>query len=414
MALPTNILQQVQTYQRSELAYLQNMYCSINLANKKFKNFEKLQANLGDTVTFDLPPRFSTTNGLKASFLPSEQRVHSLTVNDSVNTAYSFNVQQFIYNVRDYMERFGKSAVKEIGTKIEKSINSNFASHTYRFYGDGLTAISSYGQLAEALALFRNYGSALEHVECILPDTKVPAIINTQLAKFTTNENDKIVLSWKLGHFSNCNFYQSNLLPLHVAGSVGQEQKTLTVVSTNDPTGANITQITFSGATANDPDAFKVDDLIEFQDGVSGQPNLRYATFVGHEQSDNHVQLRVTANAASNGAGQVTITINPGLVSVQNQNQNIFHNIVAGMQVLAIRSHRVGVIMAGKPLFLGMPMLPEEVPFPTANENDSDSGVAMRMYYGSLFGQNQRGFVHDAIWGSTMVDEYAMRICFPV
>lgn len=47
MAVPNNILQQVQTYQMSNLAYLQNLNCFVSTANTKFKNFEKLTANLG-------------------------------------------------------------------------------------------------------------------------------------------------------------------------------------------------------------------------------------------------------------------------------------------------------------------------------------------------------------------------------
>ena len=44
---PNNILQQVQTYQRSGLALLQNLCCHISTANTKFKDFDKIQANLG-------------------------------------------------------------------------------------------------------------------------------------------------------------------------------------------------------------------------------------------------------------------------------------------------------------------------------------------------------------------------------
>lgn len=44
---PNNILQQVQTYQRSGLGLLLNMACHINTSNKKFKDFDKIQANLG-------------------------------------------------------------------------------------------------------------------------------------------------------------------------------------------------------------------------------------------------------------------------------------------------------------------------------------------------------------------------------
>ena len=85
-----------------------------------------------------------------------------------------------------------------------------------------------------------------------------------------------------------------------------------------------------------------------------------------------------------------------------------------GNEAGALPDHRAGLICSGDPLFLAMPRLPEEVPFPTANVIDPDSGASMRMYYGSVFGQNERGFVNDCIWGSTLVDEYAMRVVYPL
>jgi len=84
------------------------------------------------------------------------------------------------------------------------------------------------------------------------------------------------------------------------------------------------------------------------------------------------------------------------------------------MQVTVLPSHRCGLIMSGDPLFLAMPRLPEEVPYPTAATTDPDSGASLRTYYGSLFGQNQRGMVTDVIWGSTLVDEYAMMVALPL
>src|SRR5689334_19418179 len=110
-----NILQQVQTYQLSHLAYLQNLNCFISTANTRFKDFDKLQANLGSTVTFDLPPRFVTAQSLVATFQPAVQRVMNLTANNAENVSYVFSAEQFIFNVRDYMEKFGKQATVELG-----------------------------------------------------------------------------------------------------------------------------------------------------------------------------------------------------------------------------------------------------------------------------------------------------------
>lgn len=432
MALPNNTLQQVQTYQEGGLAYLQNLSCFIATANKKFKDFDKLEANLGSTVTFDLPPRYTTTNSLVATFQQSQQRVQNLTVDQAVNTSYAFSAQQFVFNVREYMEKFGKSATMEIASQVEANVamnavsgvtNSDSSSSSfgtldtysgpYRFYGDGSTAINSFGQLAQMLANFRNYGAAKDKLKVYLPDTIVPQIVNSGLNQFVMDRNEEQANSWMVGNWMGVDFYQSNLLPIHTSGTVGNGARTLTLVSTNDPTGANVTQLTFSDTTANDTGSILSGDLLQFVDGVAGKPNMRFLTFIGHVPSSQPVQFRATANAATVG-NSITISITPALCwQSGNQNQNLNNALQAGMQVTALPTHRAGLVVGGDALFLAMPQLPEEIPFPTANKADPDSGVSMRMYYGSLFGQNQRGFVHDIIWGSSLVPEYSMRIAFP-
>lgn len=412
MAVPNNILQTVQTYQMSNLAYLQNLNCFVATANTKFKNFEKEVANLGDTVTFDLPPRFTSANSLIATFQSAEQRVETLTVDQAINVSYAFTAQQFIFNVEDYMDKFGKSAVMEMSADIEANIARVCVESPYRFYGDGITQINSYGQLAAALAMYRNYGAAKDNTKFYMSDIAQSAVVNTGLNQFAPKRNDEAANSWDIGDFDKAAFYISNLLPVHTAGTLGEDGTVLTVVSVVKNANDAITQIVFSGA-GTDADAVKEFDKFQFSDGVAGQTNLRYLTFIGHKISSNPVQFRATADAASN-AGNVTVDVYPPLKSAAGSDRNLNVDIQAGMQATALPSHRAGMITAGNPLFLGMPMLPEEVPFPTANETDPDTGVSLRMYYGSLFGQNQRGMIHDAIWGKKCVPEYAMSVIFPL
>ncbi len=375
-----------------------------------------------DTVTFDLPPRFTTANTLVATFQPSVQRVQSLTVDQAKNVSTDYTNQQWIFNLEpmDYMQTFGKSAIEELSATIESQVAENcILGHAYRFFGDGVTQINSYGQLANALAFYRNYGAPKGNLKGYLSDLAVPNIVNSGLNQFAIDRNNDDAQSWMVGNFRNCDWYESNFLPVHTAGNVGEDGLTLTVVSTNDPTGTNITQLTCSGASASDLDAIHANDLMYFIDGVSGQPNLRYLTFIGHKVSGNPVQIRATGDAASNGGGQVTFNISAGsagqgLTSVANQNQNILYNIVAGMQLKVLPSHRRGLISGGNALYLAMPKLPDEDPFKTVSESNPETGVSMRIYYGSLFGQNQRGMVHDCIWGSTAVDEYQMAMIFPL
>jgi hypothetical protein len=260
--------------------------------------------------------------------------------------------------------------------------------------------------------MFRNYGAAKDNTKFYLSDIAQSAIVNTGLNQFVPRRNDEAAMSWDVGNFDRAEFYVSNLLPVHTAGTIGEDGTVLTVVSVVKNADDAVIQIVFSGA-GTDADAIKEFDKGQFNDGVSGQPNLRYLTFIGHEVSSNPVQFKVTANAASSG-GNVTVDVYPPLKASAGANRNLNFAIAAGMQVTFLPSRRSGVITAGNPLFLGMPMLPEEVPFPTGNEVDPDTGVSLRMYYGSLFGQNQRGMVHDAIWGKKLVAEYSMEVVFPL
>ena len=416
MAAPVNILQQVITYNESNLALLLNSFAFISTSNKKFQRFnDDIPKNLGDTVSFDLPPRFTTTNSLVVSFQSAAQRVQQLTVNQQASTAYEFTAQQFIFNVRDYMNVFGKSAIAEIGTQVESDVSSLAETNTFRFFGDGVTPVSTYLQLANALAFFRNFGAAKDNTMGYLSDLTFPLIVNSGLNQFTLERGNREAMSWEIGRFSNCEWYQSNLLKTHVAGTEGNAGSVLTVVSTVLNAEGGVIQITFSGTSApSDPNSIKEFDKFQFSDGVAGEPNLRFLTFIGHKPSQSPVQFRATADAASTAGSQVTVNIFPALQAAAGRDQNINNPIVAGMQVTVLPTHRCGLIMAGNPLFLAMPRLPDEVPYPTSVSQDPNSGASIRQYYGSLFGQNQRGMVHDIIWGKTLVDEYAMMVALPV
>lgn len=442
MTTPTNILQQVQTYQRSSLALLQNLNCFIATANTKFKNFNDIQANLGSSVTYDLPPRFTSQNGLVVSFQPASQRVATLTCDQAKNTSFEFTAQERIFNVEkdteSYMKVFGKSATAELASAVEQNVALNANSsvpvmtivngqsvptgalHTesgpYRFFGNGVTPITSYQQLAQAIANFKDYGSVKSGIKVYLPELIYPAIVGSGLNQFAPKRNDEIAMSWEVGTFGSpeVKYYQSNLLPVQNAGTIGNSTgggNILTVVSTNDPTGNAVTQITFSGA-GTDANAIKSGDLMVFNDGVAGQQNMRYLTFIGHAVSGQAVQIRATADAASSG-GNVIVSITPPLQWTFGANQNLNNPINAGMQVTVQPSHRCGLIVGGDALYLAMPRLPSQSPYDSASEYDEETAVSMRMTYGALFGQNQQGMIYDGIWGSNLPGEYAMRFLIP-
>lgn len=442
MTVPANTLQTVQLYIKTEIAYLLNEFWGIANANKSLEQFNTRPGNLGDSITFDTSPRFKSYNGLIITQQPSVQRVQTLICSQATNVSMGYTDEQYIFNVKDYMREFGDSAGAQLGSTTEEDILKNIISgvvgnnpnssqngipqiHSgpYRFYGDGVTPITSYTQLAQAWANFVAYGSAKSKRRAVVPTNLVPAIIGSGLNQFAHARNDEIAVSWKLGRFAgmDVDWSVSNLLPVHVSGTIGDTappNNIMTVVSTNDPTGNNITTITFSEPTSGtDAHAIKAGDLFQFNDGVSGKPNMRFLTFIGQHVTSLPVQFRATADAAT-VAGAVTVSIETingvGLVSEANQNQNINNAIQAGMTVTPVTSHQAGWMDAGDAFYLAMPKLPDQSPFDTVAYRDENSGAAIRHYWGTQFGLDNRAYVRDIVWGSTLVSEDSMRMIFPM
>lgn len=441
MSVPQNQLVRVQTYQKAELAVMQNENVHIDVSNKKLKDFNDKTAQLGDSVTFDLTPRYVSYRGLgPVTQQPSNQRFQTLACTQSLNVTSAFSEQQFIFNVRDYMDRFGIGAIAELGSDCETDValnwvtgvtvnspdHANFGlrqtdSGPFRFFGDGVSAINSFQQLDQTIRNFQDFGAAKHDLKMFLPSTYISQIVGSGLNQFAQDRNNELANKWRLGRVGVCEVYESNQMPEHISGTIGDAaspNNILTVVSVNDPTGANVTEITCTEPTSGtDPDAIVIGDMFQFVDSAS-YARLRFLKFIGHKPSAQKVQMVSTANRGTT-AGTVVIKIRTtnevGLCwQAGNANQNLNAAIAAGMQIQVMPSHKAGGLMSGNPLYLAMPRRAQMTPYPSVSETDKDTGASIQHYWGVLFGQNNMSYVRTALWGSTMVPENSMRMLFPL
>lgn len=439
---PNNIQEQVQTYAESKVGALSNQNCFLGSFNKEFDEFEDSPKNLGDTINIELPNRAIVNNGLLAKFTGVQQLLQPLTCDQAANSANAFNTGQFIFNADQYMNKYGMARVNELGAAVESNVALNANSsvpvntvndngetvpsgalHTesgpFLYYGNGIASIDTFQQLAQLEAFQKDFGvpSDGKETNIYLPLMAVTDIIGNGLDQFVLSRNEELANnnSWELGKYkgSSSNFYQSNLLPIQTAGTLGEEGVELVLVSTNDPAGNAITQLTFSNAGSADSAAIKAGDVGRFLDNVSGADNIRYLTYVGHKPSQNPVQIRVTANSASSG-GNVTVSIYPALKSTPGLQQNLSRPLQAGMKVKFVPSHRCGMLVTGNAGFLAMPEMPDMSPYVSHVAVDKDTKLSVRDYYGNGFGNNQRGYVTDIMWTSTVVPWYSRRIIFPL
>jgi len=408
--VPSNILQQVITWNMADLEIFQNLACFVATANTKFKDPQNFPGNLGSSVSYETPPRFVSQEGLVANFQEIQQNARTLTVNNQENISYAGTAQQIVFNnLEEYTTRLGNAAMAELASKVENDVATICEKFPYRFYGNGSTAISSAQQLAQMLANFRAYSTAPGDLKVYLDLQAVPGIVSSMQNQFTVDRNDENSMSWFVGDWDGVNYFQSNLLPIHLAGTLGNAGTTLTVVSTNDPTGNNITQITFSGA-GTDGNAVKKYDLMQFL----GANAPKFLTYTGHNLSSLPVQVSATDDAASSG-GNVTINITPALCATAgSMNQNLSTNIVAGMTVQLLPTHKCGLVVSDNAFYVAMPKLPDTTPFPSASAMDENTMVSVRLYYGVIPFQNVYGWTRDVIYGYDAVPQNLMRIAFPI
>jgi len=423
MALPTNVQQTVERYLNSNLALLLNQNPLYSRSNKKFMNFQNEVGQLGTTVGFSLPYRVTANNSLAGGFQPAEQRKKTMTVDTPWSVKLAYNDLEWLYNFDKYQDDIQKSVVAELGVKAEMTIASKIVPNTFRYYTKaGSTTIDSFQKLSEAITQFRTFGAAPYNTMGFLPDIDVDPIIGSGLSQFVPDRNEKLALDWKLGTYKGVPWHQSNLLPVHTAGNVGQLGTTLTVTTEATNAAGAITGITVSGATT-DPDAIKANDVFTFNDPTSGT-KPRFLTFIGHEISSAVVQNSAVADAAS-VTNLMDITFSyplyptPDLVATAANKRNLNVNTLVGLTLNVEPSHRVGFLISGDAMYCAMPRLPETNPYDSKSVIDPSTGAAMRMYWGFIPAPGEtsaptQGVVHDFVQGAEIVNEYAFRLCFPL
>lgn len=445
MAAQNNRLISVATYNQANLGKLRNTSNIISTAYKKFENFnEDFSANLGTTIQFSLPYRFNTVNALEFSTQALQQRVDTLTVGQQYSTSAALSDPQRILffekgtaspqDTDYYMENFGNDMVNAINTQLETNAASNFISELkqkdaitkietidrstggYRFYGNGVTPINSQTQLAEMNAFFRAYGCEHEVLNAFFPMIKIPQFLNTFLNQFVPERNEEIARKWMLGNYDEVDYYKSNLIQKHIAGTVGTLQQTLTVVSVTTDINGDVIGITASGASPSDPNAVVAGDMIQFNTSSNLNLFCEFGSFNQGAPIGIPAQNRIIANAASDGSGNVSISLfRPFHVgSAINDAINIVRPIVPGMQFTIPTSHFGGSLHTKRAFLTAMPRLPNQDPFPSSSMYDAEEGTSLLLSWGSVLGQAERIIGLQAISAMKLVPDYAMRVCFPL
>jgi hypothetical protein len=441
MAYPTNTLQVVKTFQNHTQAAFENVCYAVKHSNKKFNDiFTKSNVNLGDSVSFEDTYFASVTKSLIPSFEGQQQRALTIQVDQAANSAFTSYAQERLFQLEknEYMEKVGKARAATLAWDVESNVLLGVCSQCpvmqtvggvttptgalhsesgpYRIFGNGVTAINSYQQLRQMIVNFNELGYASK-IHVVLPSTVVPTIIGTGFSQFVPKRNDEKDQSWELGTYGGAEWFESNLMPTFYAGDAGQKQQTLTVYALGAVDAiSGMTSITFSGFSTSTSNVVVPGDIITF----TAASNLRMLPYRAKVATSQLVSVRVVSAADSDGSGRATVTfmmgeaVGRGIVSSFNAYQNVNIDVAVGMTAVPAQSHKCGLLIAEDSLFMAMPKLPSQEPYPSHAQYNEATGASVRCYWGNLPFQNVYGWVVDEIHGSLIHPRYSMRIAFPL
>lgn len=413
--IPNNQFKEYTTLARMSVKAIRSVTPVLAHANTTYESIIMGPDNRSAKANYFKQGRATVVKSLSSSFESMIDRFGEIEIKDEWSASIAATEQQVMFDIKKGWDKYLKPRVAEMGTKIHNDVIQVFRTKTTRWYGNPRTTpINSYFGLQNAKTRMDLYGSTGGMAKGFIPASIVPYIVQSGLSDFATQRGDRDSFKWELSNQADTDWFKCTTLPSQVAGTVGKSDLTLTVVSLGTPdANGGITSIVFSGAPTSDSFAIRAYDRIEFQDGVSGKPNMRLLEFVGHEAIQHPVQMLARSNAASDGGGLVEITFDPPLQASTGQLQNINNEIQVGMQVKVLGDHTCGLIMQGDPLMLAFGDLPGKNPFTSVGVMDPETKVSMRLTYAAEPFEPKQGWAYNALTGKDLDDDNAIALIFP-
>ena len=222
------------------------------------------------------------------------------------------------------------------------------------------------------------------------------------LNNFTPVFNEDIVRSSAIGHLSYFDIFQSQNIKHHIAGA-GPRLYSSDALLVNGAVASGNT-ILMDGATISIADYFVVGDVFSIEGVQSVNP-------VGRAATGQDMQFVVTANASSDGAGNLSVQVAPIIISdTQNPNRNVSNPIPNNAPVTLVGSYNCNVAYPSRGLDIVCPPLYKlQVPYASVAV-DPETGLSLAVTQtGDILGY-QNYMRIDLLCGFKWHAQYAVKV----
>lgn len=325
---------------------------------------------IGDTLQVRRQNHFIVGDGSVATPQSIIETVETIVVQHQYNALIAYTIQDLSLRIEDFSRLFIAPAIQEIITRMETDIAAQAEQQLYFFTGTAGTAINSFGVVDTAGAKLLEQGVNIASDAYLAMTVRDGSSLKSALLNnFTPVFNEDIVRQSAIGHLSYFDIFQSQNIKHHVAGA-GPRLYQADTLLVNGAVSSGST-IVMDGATISITDYFVVGDLISIAGVQSVNP-------VGRAATGQNMQFVVTANASSDGAGNITVQVAPSIISdTSNPNRNVSNAVPNNAVVTMIGSHNVNVAYPSRGLDIVCPPLYKlQVPYSSVAV-DPETGLSL-------------------------------------
>ncbi len=358
---------------------------------------------IGDTLQVRRQNHFIVGDGSVATPQSIIETVESIVVAHQYHALIAYTIQDLSLRIEDFSRLFIAPAIQEVITQMEKDIASAAEQELNFFTGTAGVAINSFTTVDTAGAKLLEQGvNIASDAYMAMTVRDGSSLKGALLNNFTPVFNEDIVRSSAIGHLSYFDIFQSQNIKRHTAGA-GPRLYSADALLVNGAVASGNT-IIMDGATISITDYFVVGDVISIAGVQSVNP-------VGRAATGQDMQWVVTANASSDGAGNITALVSPSIISdTLNPNRNVSNAVPNDAAVTMVGSHNVNVAYPSRGLDIVCPPLYKlQVPYASVAV-DPETGLSLAVTQtGDILGY-QNYMRIDLLCGFKWHQQYAVRV----
>ncbi len=358
---------------------------------------------IGDTLQVRRQNHFIVGDGSVATPQSIIETVETIVIAHQYHALIAYTIQDLSLRIEDFSRLFIAPAIQEVITQMEKDIASAAEQVLNFFTGTAGVSINSFTTVDTAGAKLLEQGvNIASDAYMAMTVRDGSSLKGALLNNFTPVFNEDIVRSSAIGHLSYFDIFQSQNIKRHTAGA-GPTLYSSDALLINGAVSSGNTLI-MDGATISITNYFVVGDVISIGGVQSVNP-------VGRASTGQDMQFVVTANASSDGSGNITVLVSPIIISdTQNPNRNVTNAVPDDAPVTMVGSHNVNVAYPSRGLDIVCPPLYKlQVPYASVAV-DPETGLSLAVTQtGDILGY-QNYMRIDLLCGFQWHQQYAVRV----